>query len=261
MSTIPSSAFPAVGRPVIGVIADVRPIDGQAFHMGQEKYLRALWDAAGGLPIVVPSFGDAIDPAALADGLDGLLLTGCVSNVEPWRYGGPAEPPCEPYDPARDATTLPLIGAALAAGLPLLAVCRGIQELNVALGGTLSPRIHELPGRMDHRSDHHRPLAEQYAPVHKVSLTPGGMLAGLSLGETEIMVNSLHWQGIDRLADRLVVEGVAPDGTIEAVRATGATGFALGVQWHPEWEVMKSPLSLAIFRAFGEAARIRRAGR
>lgn len=256
-----SGAFPRVGRPVVGVIADVRPIDGQDFHMGQDKYLRALWGAAEVFPVVIPSFGDAIDPAALADGLDGLLLTGCVSNVEPWRYGGSAEPPCEPYDPARDATTLPLIPTALDAALPILAVCRGFQELNVALGGSLHPRLHELSGRMDHRSDHHKSLAEQYAPVHKVALTAGGKLSELASGEAEIMVNSLHWQGIDRLADRLAIEATASDGTIEGIRVKDAPGFVLGVQWHPEWEAMRSPFSRALFGAFGNAVRARRAGR
>lgn len=261
MSRALISGVPSLGRPVIAIIADVRAIDGQAYHVAQQKYLRALWDAAEGFPIIVPSFGEAIDMEALVAGLDGVLLTGCISNVEPWRYGGPSEPPSEPYDPARDATVLPFIPKALAAGLPLLAVCRGFQELNVALGGTLSQRVHEIPGRFDHRARSDRPLPEQYEPVHKVALTPGGRFAELARGESEIMVNSLHWQGIDRLADGLTVEGVAPDGTIEAVRVTDAPGFAMGVQWHPEWQVMQTPISLALFRAFGDAARVRRAAR
>jgi putative glutamine amidotransferase len=247
-------------RPTVGVVADVRAVDGQNFHMAQGKYLRAVWDAAGAFPVVLPAFGDALDLAEIVAGLDGLLLTGCVSNIEPWRYGGPAEPPCQPYDPARDATVLPLIPVALAAALPILAVCRGFQELNVALGGTLDPWLHERQGRLDHRAPHDEPLSVQYGPAHTVRLTPGGALSALT-GDGEIAVNSLHWQGIDRLADGLAVEATAPDGTIEAISVTGAPGFALGVQWHPEWEVMKSPFSRALFQSFGDAARRRRGAR
>jgi len=248
-------------RPLIGVIADVRPVDGQNFHMGQEKYLSALWQAAGVMPIVIPSFGDRLNLGELVDGLDGLLLTGCISNIEPWRYGGPSDPPSDPYDPARDETTLPLVEIALSRALPTLAVCRGFQELNVALGGTLLPRVHEVPGRLDHRAPYGRPLDEQYAPAHPVTITPGGKLARLYPNEPEIRVNSLHWQGIDRLAPRLAIEAKAPDGTIEAVSVIDAPGFVLGVQWHPEWQVMTNPVSVAIFGAFGEAAAARKRAR
>jgi putative glutamine amidotransferase len=227
-------------RPLIGVVADVRPIDEQPFHMAQEKYLAAIRVAAEGFPVIIPSFGLDDDLADFTGQLDGLLLTGAVSNVEPQRYGAPLEPP-------------------LATELPLLAVCRGFQELNVALGGTLSPRIHELPGRIDHRAPYKRPLSEQYAPTHEVKLSPGGTLAELIPGTSAVMVNSLHWQGIENLAPGLSVEATAPDGTIEGVRVTDAEGFTLGVQWHPEWDVTASPFSTALFRRFGEAARMRRA--
>jgi putative glutamine amidotransferase len=243
---------------VIGVVADVRDIDGMPYHTAQDKYLTALWQASEGFPVVLPAFGDAYDRAEIVRGLDGILLTGCISNIEPWRYGGPAEPPCGPYDPARDETVLPLIRLALEAGLPILAVCRGFQELNVALGGTLAPRLHELPGRLDHRAPYGKPIDELYAPAHPVRIVPGSLLARLAGGAPEIMVNSLHWQGIDRLAPGLTVEATAPDGTIEAIRVTEAPGFAQGVQWHPEWKVMDSPVSLALFAAFGDAARTRR---
>jgi putative glutamine amidotransferase len=247
--------------PLIGVVADVREIDGQPFHMAQDKYLAAVRDAAGGFPVILPSFGVTADLQSFLDELDGLLLTGAVSNVEPWRYGNPADPPCGPYDPARDSTSLPLIDTALADGLPLLAICRGFQELNVALGGTLSPKVHEIPGRMDHRAPYKKPLPEQYAPTHQVNLTPGGALAEMAPGCSAIMVNSLHWQGVDRLAPGLTVEASAPDGTIEGVRVTEAQGFALGVQWHPEWEATKSPFSSALFGRFGDAARERKGRR
>jgi putative glutamine amidotransferase len=248
-------------RPVVGVVADVQLKHGQPYHMAQDKYLKAIWTASEALPVVIPSFGDELDLAEIVAGLDGLLLTGCVSNVEPWRYGREPSPVCEPYDPARDSTALPLVHAALEGALPLFAICRGFQELNVALGGTLDPALHEQPGRMDHRARADLPLAEQYAPVHPVSLAPGGVLAGLAPANGEVLVNSLHWQGIDRLAPRLAIEATAPDGTIEGVRVKDAPAFALGVQWHPEWDVMNSPFSVSLFRAFGDNVRARRNAR
>jgi putative glutamine amidotransferase len=249
--------MPLSSRPIIGIVADVRDIEGMPYHTAQDKYLTAIWQATGGMPVVLPAFGAAYDPAELVRLLDGLLLTGCVSNIEPWRYGGPADPPTGPYDPARDETVLPLIDKALSMGLPILAVCRGFQELNVALGGTLHQRVHELPGRLDHRAPYGKPIPELYAPAHAVSIVPGSRLAELAGGATEARVNSLHWQAIDRLAGGLTVEATAPDGTIEAVRVTDAPGFALGVQWHPEWKVMETPLSRNLFGAFGEAASAR----
>jgi putative glutamine amidotransferase len=248
-------------KPLIGVVADVRPIDEQSFHMAQEKYLTAIRVGSDAFPVIIPSFGLDDDLAEFIGRLDGLLLTGAVSNVEPQRYGAPLEPPRGPYDPARDSTSLPLIDLALATELPLLAVCRGFQELNVALGGTLSPKVHELPGRIDHRAPYKKPLAAQYAPTHEVVLTPGSTLAELIPGTTAVMVNSLHWQGIEQLAPGLTIEASAPDGTIEGVRVTDAKGFTLGVQWHPEWDVANSPFSMALFRRFGDAARMRRARR
>jgi len=251
----------SISRPLIGVVADVRMIDGQPFHMAQDKYLSAVREAADGFPVILPSFGATAELKAFLAELDGLLLTGAVSNVEPWRYGNPAEPACGPYDPARDATSLPLIETALADGLPLLAICRGFQELNVAMGGTLNAKVHELPGRIDHRAPYKAPLAEQYAPTHQVNLTPGGSLSEMAPGCQSVMVNSLHWQGVERLAAGLAVEATAPDGTIEGVRVIGAPAFALGVQWHPEWEATKSPFSSELFRRFGDAARARKAAR
>ncbi len=248
------------GKPLIGVVADVRMIDDQPFHMAQDKYLSAVREAADGFPVILPSFGATEDLKAFLAELDGLLLTGAVSNVEPWRYGAD-DKPCEPYDPARDSTSLPLIETALADGLPLLAICRGFQELNVALGGTLNTHVHELPGRIDHRAPYKAPLADQYAPTHAVNLTPGGALSAMAPGCQAVMVNSLHWQGIDRLAPGLSVEATAPDGTIEGVRVTGTPSFALGVQWHPEWEATAAPFSIELFRSFGDAARARQRAR
>ena len=246
--------------PVIGIPACIREIGGMPFHSVQDKYLRAAAQAAGGLPLIVPAFGDEIDLARVIGLLDGLMLSGSPSNVHPTHYGREPHPEAEPHDEARDSTTLPLIRLAIEAGLPLFAICRGFQELNVALGGTLHARVHELEGRRDHRRPKHEDLDVQYGPVHPVHLTPGGELERL-LGTPEIMVNSLHGQGLDRLAAGLRVEAVADDGTIEALSVTNAPAFALGVQWHPEYKALENPVSTRLFAAFGAAARTRAAAR
>lgn len=247
--------------PLIGISACVKDIDHLPFHAVGEKYLTAIVETAGGLPLAIPALGPKFDLSCLVERLDGLLLTGSLSNVEPHHYQGPKEgqPETRP-DPARDATTLPLIQEALRAGLPLFCICRGIQELNVALGGTLNPQIHLLPGNMDHRAVQNAPLDIKYGPRHKVILTPGGILETL-LGEREISVNSLHWQAIDRLADDLQIEGRAEDGVIEAVSVKEARNFALGLQWHPEYRAADNPVSRRLFGAFGDAARSRAASR
>ena len=243
--------------PLVGITACLKAHEQSAFHSVQDKYVDAVVAGTGAVPVLIPAIGAALDLAALLARLDGILVTGSPSNVDPAHYGGPPPRPGNEADPARDATTLPLIRAALAAGVPLLAICRGIQELNVALGGTLHQHVHELPGRRDHRSDRSLPYAERYAPVHAIRLTPGGRLQAVMGGALRIDVNSLHGQGIDRLADGLVVEAVAEDGTIEAVSVPGARGFALGVQWHPEWRVLENVWSRRLFAAFGDAARAR----
>jgi putative glutamine amidotransferase len=241
-------------KPVIGVPADRRLLGSHWFHCVGEKYLAAIADAAGALPLIVPAFGERLELEVLLERCDGVLLTGSPSNVEPQRYDGPPSAPGTWHDPERDATTLPLIPRAVAAGLPLLAICRGFQELNVAYGGTLHQKLHELPGRLMHKEDESQPLEQQYGPAHDLALTPGGQLARIA-GRERIRVNSLHSQGVDRLGDGLVVEGTAPDGVVEAVSVPGAPGFALAVQWHPEWQVMKNDFSKALFAAFGDAAR------
>jgi putative glutamine amidotransferase len=258
MSSLPR--VPASPGPLVAVPACMKEVGGLPFHAVGDKYVRAVAEAAGAVPLMIPSLGEFFDPASLLAGLDGLLMTGSVSNVHPRHYGLAAHPAAEPHDEARDAVTLPLIRAALEQGLPLLCICRGFQELNVVLGGTLHARVHEVPGRLDHRSpgtgDHDR----DYAPRHGVRLAPGSQLRRI-LGKDEIQVNSLHWQGIDRLAGGLVAEGVAPDGTIEAVAVKGARAFALGVQWHPEYKVLANPDSVLLFKAFGDAVRARREAR
>jgi putative glutamine amidotransferase len=224
-----------------------------------QRYILALAETAGVLPMIVPALGARLDFADLVKRLDGLLVTGSPSNVEPHHYGCCPAAPDILHDRARDATTLPLLREALQQGLPVFAVCRGIQELNVVMGGTLHQFLHEVPGKHDHRSDKSKPITERAGPAHPVSLAPDGLLARLA-GATEVMVNSLHAQGIDRLGDGLVVEAVSPDGVIEAVRVKDAKDFAVGVQWHPEC-LQTDPLARALFEAFGAAARERAARR
>jgi putative glutamine amidotransferase len=238
---------------VIGVSCCTRMMGEHPTHWVGEKYVLAVSGAVGGLPLLVPALGEHIAAGTLIDRLDGLLLTGSRSNVEPRHYGGVPSAPDTAHDPQRDAMTLPLIRAAVAADLPILAICRGLQELNVALGGTLHQRVHEVEGRLDHRAPE-GDVARRYAhEAHAVALTSGGVLERLA-GDRTLAVNSLHSQGIDRLAPPLAVEAVAPDGQIEAVRHQNA-GFVFGVQWHPEYRFADNPFSRALFAAFGDACR------
>lgn len=247
--------------PLVGLPTDRKLIGPHPFLATGEKYVRAVVEGAGATPVLLPALQPALDPEQWLPRLDGLLLTGATSNIEPHHYSD--EPSWEGnlHDPARDATTLGLAARAIALGLPVLALCRGLQEVNVALGGRLHQKVHEVPGLHDHREDTAAALELQYGPAHPVELVPGGLLASLA-GAGQAMVNSLHGQGIARLADGLVVEATAPDGLVEAFRGTGP-GFLLAVQWHPEWQVGSNPFHLAIFRAFGDACRAwaaRRAG-
>jgi putative glutamine amidotransferase len=245
-------------QPLIGVTACSKEIGLHPFHIVGDKYVRAVAVAAGGLPLVIPAMPELIDPATLLERLDGLLLTGSPSNVEPHHYQGPSSAPGTHHDPARDALTLPLIHAAVNAGVPLLGICRGFQEMNVAFGGSLHQRVHEAGPYMDHREDHEAPLDVQYGLRHPLLVQPGGLLERIGLAP-QFEVNSVHGQGVERLGEGLRVEGLAPDGLIEAFSVARARSFALGVQWHPEWKVSEHPAYLAIFRAFGAACRERAA--
>ena len=247
--------------PLVGVTSCLKSRDEVHFHSVGDKYVDAVVVGAAAVPVLIPAIGERLDPDELLERLDGLMVTGSPSNVDPNLYGGPPAREGNEADPARDATTLPLITCALARAIPVLCICRGLQELNVALGGSLHQHVQELPGRFDHRSDKTRSLKDRYGLAHPVTLTPGGALQALFDGAERIEVNSLHGQGIDRVADRLVVEAVADDGTIEAVSVRDAQGFALGVQWHPEWQVLENPWSRRLFAAFGAAARARAAAR
>lgn len=251
-----------MNQPLIAVATDVRDFANNTWHATPQQYLEAAVTAAGVLPLLVPSFGDRLDLDGLLATVDGVMVTGSKSNVHPSLYGEEATEANGPYDPARDATTLPMIRMAIKRGVPLLAICRGIQELNVALGGTLAVEIQERPGSLDHRAPDSDNQDERFAIRQAVTIKAGSCLAGV-FGAGDIMVNSVHRQAVDRLGPRLQVEAVAADGTVEAVSVKDARAFAVGVQWHPEYWAKSDDNSAKIFRAFGEAVRehaARRAG-
>ncbi|HTW70077.1 MAG TPA: gamma-glutamyl-gamma-aminobutyrate hydrolase family protein [Acetobacteraceae bacterium] len=239
---------------IVGIPACARMVAGHLRHDTPARYAAAVLGGAGAVPIMIPPLGEP--ELAVLDRLDGLLVPGSPSNVHPDHYAGGDSHTPDLHDLERDATTLRLIPEAVRRGIPLLAICRGIQELNVALGGSLYQTVHEVAGRFDHRGKGDD-MEARYAPKHLVTLSGG--LARI-IGSSKIMVNSLHRQAVDQVAPGLVVEAVAPDGTIEAVRAPDAPGWVLGVQWHPEWGYADDSASLAIFRAFGEACRAYQAG-
>ncbi len=230
-------------KPLIGIscCTKVFGVFGMPNHAASDTYVRATCEVVGGVPVLLPACGEATDPAVLLERLDGLMLTGSRSNVEPALYGGSAHPDGVPE---------------LRAGLPILAICRGLQEVNVALGGSLHQRLQDLPGRLDHSAPMQPARSIREGKAHSVALTPGGWLARL-LGRSEIAVNSLHNQGIDRLADGLKIEAIAPDGTIEAITAPGAPGYMLAVQWHPEYDFRTDPVSRTILESFAAAVRDR----
>jgi putative glutamine amidotransferase len=242
-------------KPLIGITGDsIRVRDVMPASAAYDVYSRAVNSGAQGLPWIIPPLGPELDFDAVVDRLDGIVFTGARSNVQPHHYAGRPAPENNPEDPARDSTTLPLIPKVLERGVPALCICRGMQELNVALGGTLHQEIHKVPEKKDHRAGDHLTPEEKFSPAHHVRIEPGGMLSGIAPG-AEFEVNSVHGQGIDRLSPRLAVEARADDGVIEAVSVRDSRGFALGVQWHPEWDFVKHPLYHAIWRAFGDACR------
>jgi putative glutamine amidotransferase len=243
-------------RPVIGIPADRRMLGPQAYHMVGEKYVTAVLDGAGGVPVIVPAIGRELQLDELLETLDGLLFMGSPSNVEPHHYQGEPSEQGTLHDPHRDQTTLPLIPRAVAAGVPVLGICRGFQEMNVAFGGSLWQKLHEVPGNMDHREDPQLPLEQQYELAHEVILEPEGMLRRIA-GTDRIRVNSLHGQGVRELGQGLAVEARATDGVIEAFRVERAPRFALALQWHPEWRVGGNAFSRALFAEFGAACRAR----
>ncbi|KQT85933.1 gamma-glutamyl-gamma-aminobutyrate hydrolase family protein [Aurantimonas sp. Leaf443] len=245
---------------LVAVPADLRRFENYVWHGAPSTYLSALVTAAHAVPVIVPAMTDGFDVRAVLSRVDGLLVTGSATNVHPARYGAEPTPDHEPYDPDRDALTEALIRAAIAMGLPTLCICRGHQELNVALGGTLATEIQDLDGRMDHRAETLPTQEERFRLRHSVAVEPGGRLEAI-VGAGAIEVNSLHRQAIDQLAVGLAVEARAPDGTVEAVSVKDARAFALGVQWHPEYWATSDAASAAIFGAFEAACRAYAAGR
>ncbi len=251
-------SFPAP-PPLVLVSSCNKVLAGHPSHTVGRKYVDAV-RLAGALPLVAPPFAEAQLPGLLEQ-VHGLLLTGSPSNVHPVHFGEGVHDRSLPLDPERDAWTLPLARLALERGLPLLAICRGAQEVNVALGGTLHQAVQEVPGYDDHRGASARgdgpSVEEVYAPAHDVAVEPGGLLERL-LPEGRFTVNSIHGQGVNRLAPGLRVEARAPDGFVEAFTLPAAPGFNLCVQWHPEWQAAGNPQSMRILRAFGDAVHMYR---
>lgn len=243
-------------QPLVAVVSDRRMQGAHPFHMVGEKYFQALIYGAGAYPVGLPSLHDDAAASAMLGRFDGVFLTGSPSDVEPGRYGAEPSDPNSYNDTHRDAVAFDLIHKVIEAGVPLFAVCRGFQEMNVAYGGTLHQKLGEVPGMLRHNENPDDPLEEQYAPSHPVVFTSGGMLQRIT-NRTSAEVNSLHRQGVNRLGDGLEVEARAEDGLVEAFTVSGAPGFNLAVQWHPEWKVRENPISMAIFGAFGEAMRDR----
>jgi len=250
-----------MSKPVVGVIANAHLInDRMAVQVVGERNLRALADVTDALPVIFAGAPDITDIGALLDIVDGILLTGARANVHPTHFDAAPHPSHEPYDQDRDAVALQLTKVCVEQCVPILGVCRGFQEMNVAFGGSLHPEIRDLPGRMNHRAprlengEFHPDPEVVFADRHDVDLTPGGSLEKL-YGCKTIRVNSLHGQGISALGERVVIEGVAEDGTIEAIRIAEATDFALGVQWHAEYDPQTNPVNRVLFEAFGEALR------
>ena len=241
-------------RPLIGVVSDRRMQGEHPFQMVGEKYLQALADGSDAYPVALPSLAEGFDVLDIINRLDGLFLTGSQSNLEPHHYMGDPSEPGTWHDPERDLAVLALIPAAIRVGMPLFAVCRGFQEVNVSFGGTLHQRVHEVPGYRVHQENPDDPLEVQYGPSHEVNFVDGGLLHTIT-GRKSATVNSLHSQAVDTLGDELELEARAEDGLVEAFTVRDAPGFTLGVQWHPEWKVLDNPVSSSIFRAFGDACR------
>jgi putative glutamine amidotransferase len=243
-------------QPIVGICADRKVIGHHASHAVGEKYIDAVVGGADAFAVLLPVLDTPQSIERTLGLVDGLVFPGSYSNVEPHRYGGTPSRPGTLHDPHRDDTALPLIDAAIAAGVPVLAICRGFQEMNVVRAGSLHQQVHAVDGLHDHRENPNEPLDRQYAPSHPVQVVPGGILHRIS-GALQIQVNSLHGQGVDRLGNGLTVEATAADGLIEAFSVTDAPAFAFAVQWHPEWRYAQDTVSSAMFAAFGEACRKR----
>lgn len=236
----------------IGIISDYKPLDSHYFHVVGDKYVRAVTEVMGGTPVIVPTLGSEVQIEEYLALVDGLLLSGAQSNIEPHHYRGEASEAGTLHDPARDTTTLSMIPRAIEADIPIFGICRGFQEINVTHGGSLHQKVQDLSEMLDHQEDHSQSLEVQYGEAHSIELAPGGLLASLTRHDSE-MVNSVHQQGIRELGQGLAVEATAPDGLIEAYRLAREDRFVYAVQWHPEWEATKNPLSVILFGAFRDA--------
>jgi len=251
-------------QPLVGLSCCLQPGEVMPGHRVGDKYVTAVVEMAGACPILIPALETGVDVDLILDRLDGVVLTGSPSNIDPQHYGGPPQEADENgfgrHDPARDAVTLPLIRRAVERGVPLFGICRGIQEVNVAFGGSLLDKVQEDTTRLDHRMRRDVSYDWKYRPAHPVDLTPGGLLERWA-GPGPHMVNSLHGQAVDRPGDRVVVEATAPDGIIEAISIRDAVSFAVAVQWHAEWPRPASPLNAALFAEFSKAIRAHAAAR
>ena len=249
-------------KPLVGIPASqiFLPSHSMAQHGAGERYIRAVADGAGAMPMVIPALAEDYDFADLASRLDGLMLTGGRANLEPHHYDGPPFPEDEIRDPMRDKTVLPLVRACVEQGVPVFGSCRGIQEINVAMGGSLHYRVHEVDGFNDHRMPREGDLEHKFSERHLVVTLEDGLFHKLC-GAREIMVNSLHAQAVDKLAPGFEIECVSLDGVTEGIRHTSSPAFCVGVQWHAEWRFEKNALSLALWREFGSACRERAAAR
>ncbi len=249
-----------MSRPVVGIIGNSYLMNDQyPTHAGGTMNSDAVANVSNCLPLLIPADPRYVDVAELLEVCDGFLLTGGRPNVHPEEYGEPATEAHGEFDRARDAIVLPLVRACVDRGQPFLGICRGFQEVNVAMGGTLYPEIRDLPGRMNHRMPPDGTLEEKFALRHVVKLTDGGVFHQL-FGASEVMTNTLHGQGIKTVGKGVVIDGHAPDGTPEAIFIQDAPGFTLSVQWHPEWDAANDPVSRPLFQAFGDAVRAWSAG-
>ncbi|MFM5620175.1 gamma-glutamyl-gamma-aminobutyrate hydrolase family protein [Aeromonas veronii] len=253
---MPNPQPPATRKPVVLMTMGAQPRNGHAYQVMTHKYIMPLVEISGCVPLLVPTCCGTADLEQYLDLADGIYLSGAGSNIDPALYGQENLTPEKQQDRDRDLFDLPLIKGALARGLPILGICRGMQEINVALGGDIHQKVYNEPGYDDHREDADDPVDEQYGPSHQIKLLPGSWFAEL-MGEEQIPVNSLHGQGINRLGNGLEPLAHAEDGLIEALHAPALSSFLLAVQWHPEWKANENPHSIKIFQAFGDACRQR----
>ncbi len=243
-------------QPLVGIICDREMLGPHSFHIAGDKYIQAISQGSQCLPVLIPASADESQIDALLNIVDGVLLTGGYSMVDPLNYQSEGAEQGTKLDINRDQTSLPLVNKAVAMGIPLLGICRGFQEMNVALGGSLHQKLHENGHYIEHRENKDLALAEQYAGRHQINLLEHGHLMAV-LEKSSTQVNSLHTQGVDKLADALTIEALAEDGLVEAFSVTSATTFALAVQWHPEWQFQNNPDSVKLFHAFGQACKAR----